>query len=141
MKTRSKTALFLMELILVIAFFAISTSVCMRIFVYAKTTSDYSRNLSSASLSAQSAAECFKGTNGDVKKTKEMLGARDFENGLRVWYDEKFIATGDEDSACFTLFLVPLYEKGDKNCADISVVDQSGEVLFSLQAKAVDYGK
>jgi len=141
MKTRSKTSLFLMELILVIAFFAIATSVCMRIFVYAKTTSDYSRSLSSASLQSQSAAECFKGTSGDVQKTKELLGASDFENGLCIWYDEYFDRAGDESGACFTLFLVPLYEKGDKNCAEISVVDKSGQVLFCVQAKAVDYGK
>lgn len=141
MKTRSKTALFLMELILIIAFFAVSTSVCMRIFVYAKTTSDYARNLSSAVSRAQSAAECFKGTGADVQKTKEILGGLDFKNGLCIFYDESFAKTDDAESACFTLFLIPLYEKGDKNCAEVSVLDKNDGVLFAIQAKAVDYGK
>lgn len=56
---KSKSTLFLMELIIVILFFALSSAVCMRIFVYAHQLERTTENISYAVLWAGNAAELF----------------------------------------------------------------------------------
>ena len=60
MKTKNKSSLFLMELIVAIFFFAASAAVCISIFVGAHKTSSRSVDLSQAVFLAQSAAETVK---------------------------------------------------------------------------------
>lgn len=75
MNTRggSKTGLFLIELVIVILFFSVSATICMRIFAFSYTAANHSRDLSDATAAAAATAECFKACGGDIIKTAEIL--------------------------------------------------------------------
>ena len=79
-KFASKSALFLMELLIAILVFSFTTAICMRIFVHAKLTADYAGNLSIAVTTAQNAAECYKASGGNLTKTAEFLGVETIDS-------------------------------------------------------------
>ncbi|MBR6309116.1 MAG: hypothetical protein IKR39_10975 [Lachnospiraceae bacterium] len=56
---KSKSALFLMELIIVILFFALTSAVCMRVFIKAHDVAHDTESANYAVLWADNAAECF----------------------------------------------------------------------------------
>lgn len=56
---KSKSALFLMELIIVIFFFALTSAVCLQLFVKAHTFDRRTQGLNYATLWADNAAELF----------------------------------------------------------------------------------
>ena len=75
-----RSGLFLIEIVIVIFFFAVSSAVCMRIFAAAKLTTDRARELDSASLAVQNAAEVYKAC-GDMRETARRLGAELLDDG------------------------------------------------------------
>ena len=111
----SKSSLFLMELILVILFFAISAAVCIRVFVSAEQTAERSRDLSCAVLAAQSAAECYRASGGDPETAAVLLSGSAADSGLTVGYDADWQRTAAAEPP-YRLELVQ-----DGNCADITV--------------------
>lgn len=60
LRNAGKSRLFLMELLIMLLFFAISTSVCLRLFAKAHTLTEESRCLTQAVTYAQSAAAILK---------------------------------------------------------------------------------
>lgn len=68
----SKTSLFLMELIIAILFFSLSSAVCVRLFVGAHQVADKDKNLSQAVIWTQNLAESFYGCDGNIQKLKSM---------------------------------------------------------------------
>lgn len=134
----SKTGLFLMEIIIMLLFFTLCAAVCMRMFAAAQVNSDYSRDLSEASLRAQSVAECYKAAEGDLGATAELLGlGQDALAGetLTIYYDPAWEPGESREEAAYTL--TADLEKGAQT-AEISVV-KSGEeeALFAIEVKAV----
>ena len=91
MKTRSKTPLFLMELIIMLLVFSISAAVCLQVFSGAKKISEESRKLDAAVIQAQTIAECWKASHGDLKETTEMMNVIPAETGFKV-YDEESLS-------------------------------------------------
>ena len=88
LKSRSKSSLFLMELIIVIMFFSLSAAICMQIFAQAKTKTDYSRNVTNAAFAAESIADMYKAKDGDLKAIAEKLDVdKKTENSLEIYYD------------------------------------------------------
>lgn len=69
----SKSSLFLMELLIAITVFALTSAICMQIFTYAKIKSDFAGDLSTAITSAQNVAECYKAYHGDLKSVTTAL--------------------------------------------------------------------
>lgn len=72
---KSKSALFLMELIIVILFFALTSAVCMQVFVKAHTIGKKTEGTNYAVLWADNAAECFYAYDGDEEAVKSCLEA------------------------------------------------------------------
>lgn len=118
---RSKSVLFLMELILIIFFFSICSSICLKVFASAKTVSDYSDNLNNASVLAQDGAECYKAYNGDLSKVAKELGG-EIDNG-------NVVVKGDLD----------LYIVGNEKEANV-YVNMSGENDISKSLFSVKVG-
>lgn len=119
MRTHSKTPLFLMELILMLLFFSISAVICLQIFAGAKNISEESKRLDYAVIQAQTAAEYWKASHGDLQETAERMGVSAEKDGFSVckdWFEMIFSA---EDSA-----------------ASIIVLDE-GEEILSLTCEAV----
>lgn len=62
----SKSGLFLMELILSILFFSLSSAICIQLFVKSHLISQQSLDLNHALEDCQNVAEAFYGCNGDI---------------------------------------------------------------------------
>jgi len=96
--SRSKSGLFLMELIIVIAFFAVTSTICLQLFATAYRLSTRSLGLQMAVVNAQSAAETFKVTDGDTAYMASIFGGEFSvltEDRLVILYDDNWTRTGD----------------------------------------------
>jgi len=123
----SRTGLFLIELVIVILFFALSATVCMKLFAFAYTMTEYSADISHAAAAAQNTAECFKAAEGDIVKTAELLGA--------VFENNKLSYNPDDD---ITLTLITDTEKSDLSVNGIiSVADKNKKIIFELEIIAL----
>ena len=91
MRTHSKTPLFLMELLIMLLVFSISAAICLQVFAGARRISDESRRLDLAVMQAQTAAECWKASYGNLDKTAELLNAEAEKNGFSIYDEEKQI--------------------------------------------------
>lgn len=80
---KSKSSLFLMELIIVIFFFALTAAVCLQIFVRADLVAKQTEDMNYAILWAENAAECFFEFGADEKKVTETLADAFDNDGYR----------------------------------------------------------
>lgn len=92
MKTKSRTSLVLMELIITILFFSICSAVCIQLFVKAHITSTQAFELNNAVAKAQGFAEVMRGTDGSYESIISMYpeAVKDGNNGFEVYYDKDF---------------------------------------------------
>lgn len=127
MKGTSKSGLFLMELILVIALFAISAAVCLQLFAYASVTSQKAEDLSYGSMAARSAADCYQATQGDLDAVAQLLAGTATDGGVSVGYDDTWQATAQD--ATYTLELTAQNAQ-----ATIVVCQADGTEIFTLTA-------
>lgn len=67
----SKSGLFLMELIIVLLFFSLASTICIQLFVKSSTLSSDTMDLTYAVTQAQNLAEGFIASNGDAKLMQE----------------------------------------------------------------------
>lgn len=96
---RSKAGLFLVELIILILFFAVAGAICVRLFVTAHLDSMEGENLSQAVLAAQSAAEAYKCTDTTAEAVACLPGARETQEGFDLLYDAQWTPTDDANAA------------------------------------------
>jgi len=85
-----------MELIIVITFFAFTSAICIQLFAAAHRLSTRSVGMQMAVVNAQSAAETFKATGGDISSMSALLGASFAGGTLLVNYDENWNLTPEE---------------------------------------------
>ena len=109
MNSRSRSTLFLMEQLIVVAIFAISAAACVRILAASYFTATESNDLSNAIHAAESAAESYKAVMGDINKTAEILNGNavsiEGRDAVIVYYDKDWRVSGHSD-ANFALRLV-----------------------------------
>lgn len=132
-KRMSKSALFLMELLIVILFFSLTAAICMQIFSQAKITADKASELSAAITEAQNAAELYKANGGNLVLTAKMYDYElkdlsitditfDVKDGLKLKIDQ------DTDQSGASYY---------KSCT-ITVCSGTGKVIYKLSVNAVD---
>jgi prepilin-type N-terminal cleavage/methylation domain-containing protein len=80
----------LIELIVAVALFSVAAAICVRLFAGAKCISDEAAELSRSVVAAQSAAECFKASDGDCAETAQLCGGKTTTVGFEVNYDRNF---------------------------------------------------
>ena len=119
MKSYSKTPLFLMELILMLLFFSFSAAICLQIFAGAKRISEENRRLDYAVMQAQTVADYWKASHGNLKATADRMGAN-------VETDKFMISEDWFEMTC----------SAEGSTADIVVLNE-GEEIFSLVCEAV----
>lgn len=75
MRNRSSKSesLFLIEMIVVVFFFAVCAAVCARLFVQSHRMKNESLTLTRAVMDAQNAAELFYATGGDLERVQDAL--------------------------------------------------------------------
>lgn len=146
----SKSGLFLFELIVVILLFTVSSAVCINIFAKSYSFSNQSESLTKSSLKAETAAEVFKETNGDVDAiTKALKADNDTydvimteqdglpEYTLNVYYDEMWSNTDEINKRYILTVKTEATNKtkvGNVISANISVKDKD-KPLFTIDAK------
>ena len=133
MNTRSKSTLFLIEQLIVIAVFAICAAACISILASAYFMSEDTRDISSALLIAESGAEAYKATGGDLQNVAAIIdgGSLSHANGLdilTVGYDENWKICED-DNPVYILRITSLAQGSEAHplrTGDITVTKLSG---------------
>ena len=137
MSNRSRSTLFLIEQLIVIAVFAVSAAACTGILTSAYFTAMDSRDTSRAILAAENGAESFKATGGDLGKTAQILGGTsgrvDGEAAAIVYFDKQWQTSSEEDAMYRMLLtgVVPDTEL-DLLIGDLFVEKLTGELLIAF---------
>lgn len=91
---KSKSALFLMELIIVIFFFALTSAVCLQVFVKAHDIATETKSYNYAVMWADNACECFYEYGSDHAAIESTLASafnlKDYSYILNFTNDETF---------------------------------------------------
>lgn len=133
----SKSALVLMELIIVILFFSLASTVCIQLFSKSHLLSRQTVNENHAVIHAQNLAECFLATEGDLSQIRGLfdLSIPDTaEDTVTLLFDEDWNECGAEN-ACYSASLVAHPEENGLISADITVelyASDSSEPIYSL---------
>ena len=85
-RSKSKSRLFFIEILIIIVFFSICAGVCMNLFAKAKLISVESSDLTKGVMVAQAAAEAVK-AEGDSPELERLLGGCRDGNMIRIYYD------------------------------------------------------
>ena len=129
--TPPRVGVFLIELIVAIGFFAMASAVCMQVFAQASIISKESEDLSQAMLYAQSAAEVFKFTGGDLQATAEILEGNLDGNRMVISYNHDWQRhRQDGDAACS---LVLTQDEHDGVVTGNILVSRGEKPVFQLQ--------
>lgn len=121
---KSKSALFLMELIIVILFFALTSAVCMQVFVKAHLIAEDTNSMNQAILAANNAAESFFEYSDEPAKVESIMAesfhSKDYTYNLAFTEDENyrymtfnFYKNGRDDSIYTRTFLKHIPEVSD----------------------------
>lgn len=133
-KTASKMNLFFLELTLMILILSLSMAVCVQVFYHAQTTAEYSRDLSNATIVAQSAAASYKAFSGDLDKMAEFMNGSCDADKMAAYYDKEW-QPAKADNGAYRLSVSEIDRVG--RIMVFKLKDQSE--LFSIDVKAVDY--
>ncbi|NLL63705.1 MAG: hypothetical protein GX241_05660 [Ruminococcaceae bacterium] len=137
-KNRSKSSLFLMEIIIVLLFFTLSAAICMKVFAVAKVKTDVSRNLSNATFAAESLAEVYKEagsvTGEPMKKVYDKATCH--EDVFTIYYDKEWNLV-EKYEGDFKAIVKEDSSSSSVNKAIISVFNSSGELLFEMVTATV----
>jgi len=98
---KSKTSLFLMELIITILLFAACGAVCVRLFVTSYVMTRDTVELNESVSIAQGFAEVMRGTDGDIDSVMEHYptAIRGGDAFFEVFYNEEFEECSYNDAA------------------------------------------
>lgn len=131
---RSRSTLFLMELIIAIFFFAITSAVCAQLFAKSHQVSHKTTQLTNAISQAQNIAEAFRSANGDFEVLKQLFpeAGTDGETFF-IRYNDQWQITSDVPETVYVAVLT-ISESTETLCRvhlDI-IVDGEGSV-YSLE--------
>ena len=142
MNNRSRSTLFLIEQLIVIAVFALCAAACTRILTAAYFSARDSRDMSNALHAAESAAESYKATGGDIGKVAEIMGgisgSVDGSKAAIVYYDDQWFVCS-EGNASYKLLLVNerlLTDDAQLLSGELSVEKLSGEAILAFTVAA-----
>ncbi|HOO28467.1 MAG TPA: hypothetical protein PLU43_08375 [Lachnospiraceae bacterium] len=132
---KSKTSLFLMELIITILFFSIAGAVCMQLFVKAHTISEKTKELNHAVTAAQGFAEVMRGTDGSIESILAVYpdAIQGSDTFFEVFYDQDFQPCEPENAVYVSD--ITLLPNGAIQNMEIRIVKLSDyEEIYSLNA-------
>lgn len=132
----SKAALFLMELIIALLFFALASTVCIRLFSKAHLLSKQTTNENYAIIHSQNLAEGFLATEGDFSQLKSLFPlatANDKEQTLLLLFDKNW-KDCDLEEVCYYASLTIYPEEAGLITGEITIApyDDSADKIYSL---------
>lgn len=133
----SKSALVLMELILVILFFSLASTVCIQLFAQSHLLSSRTVNENHAVIHAQNLAECFLATEGDIPQMNALFqqDANGVPDNTVMLFFNKDWEECDEKDAGYYARLVKVTDTEDMIFAEITVdsyPDDANEPIYTL---------
>lgn len=120
---RSRAGLLLIEMIIAVGVFSLCCAICVQLFAHARLLNIESRELSSATSCAQSAAEAFKAAGGDMEKAAGYLDAHYYNGYIVLTYDTNWNVQPVKNSSeapSYRMIVTPFESEGLK-MAKISV--------------------
>lgn len=133
--SKSKTSLFLMELIIAIMFFSICAALCVQLFVKAHVLGQKTKELNHAVAISQGFAETMRGTDGSIQDILKYYPSAisDNESFFEVYYNADFAPC--EYSEAKYVGDVTLSPNGAIQNMDIVIVRiEDYEEIYSLNA-------
>lgn len=131
----SRASLFLMELMISILFFSLSSAVCIQLFVKAHTINGTTEDKSNATLIAQDISEYFHHANGDKEKTLSYFTEyEETEEGVLLYFTQNNNCCSSS-SAYYTATLV-FSQENDCSLLTFTVTRTgSTDTLYSAELK------
>ncbi len=129
--SRSRSHLFLMELVVAILFFALCAGICMRVFARASIDLRESERLLASVSNAENAAELYKHYKGDLDLVARVTGGNVAGDILTVYYDESW----NRCASCSCVFVMTVIKSGysELGKAKITVFEhESNRKIFEL---------
>lgn len=128
---KRNASLVLVELLIMLAVFAVAAALCIDAFVWADGNSKESAAEDQALLQAQNAAEVLKHCHGDFSQAAQALAGEADEKIWQIFYDNDWnVTTGDPayvlkvaQISCETAYL---------GQAKLTVTDRKGAILAEL---------
>jgi hypothetical protein len=145
MTHRSKSTLFLIEQLIVIAVFAICAVACISIFTAAYFNASDSMATRYAILKAESGAEAFKAIGGDINAMADIMGGTSGQGEpgtavVTVYYDSMWKEISSEADASYILLLVVNAPHNPNDTAlitgELTIGKITGEELITLSLAA-----
>ncbi len=98
--SKSRSSLFLMEMIVTILFFSLAAAVCVKCFVSAHMMGKETYELNHAIAIATGYAEVMRGTDGDIDSITEVFkdSVRGDDSYIMVFYNDRFEACDPDDA-------------------------------------------
>ena len=135
--TRSKSSLFLTEMIISVLFFSIAAACCIQIFVRAHFVSQNSENLIYAQNLASGMAESMMASDGEYSEIRQYFPTADINgNTITVYYDKHWSACEKENAI---YILRTTFEQAPDTLSGRILVsgplkspDAKGEIIFTL---------
>lgn len=100
---RSKSSLFLIEMLIAIFFFALAAIVGTRLFALSRVTAKRSTELNFAVSECSSIAEVFESCKGDINAMSEIIGGMVDEKYITIFFDENWQEKPDVTDAAYRI--------------------------------------
>ena len=134
----AQSSLFLMEMMVVILFFALTSAISVHLFAQSYQTAKHSEDLTNGVLQAESAAELYKSTAGDLQQTAELLDAKwEAAGSLTVLYDAHWQIVQQDGAYQLTMSAV---QETLIPTAEIVIRTLEGKEIYRLTVKAYQPG-
>lgn len=127
-----KSSLFLMELIIVLFFFALCSAVCVNIFAKAKIINEQSYELNKSIIASENAAQCFKAANSDIGKLADLLNGTTQGNIIIIGYDKNW-QNAELANAAYIMKINIENSTNNLDKANISIL-KADKLIYSLEA-------
>ncbi len=105
MKQGSKSSLFLIELIIAILFFAVSSAICVQLFTTSHLKSQESVYRNDANLQAQTLIELYRNADGDLAVILELTDALEQDETYICYIDETGDYSSETSSDSYTVMM------------------------------------
>lgn len=141
----SKSTLFLMELIIAILFFALASTVCIRLFAKSHLLSKQTVNQNEMIIQVQNIADIFLSAEGNADKISEIIAWSEHHtdsNFFSLHFDEDWNTVQDIRDTSHSINLRILSGENNLITAEITVYDFTPSVnekgkLYALMTKKI----
>ena len=136
MNARSRSTLFLMELLAAVTIFAVCAAVCAKLFIASFLMANDTRDMNNALLAAKNGAEIFKVYADPAKTAAALSGADTGEYGPRgvVYYDKKWLVCGEADA----VYALRLRALSARTCElSVEKINEAEIISFTIAANRV----